>query len=145
MMPERLEPAAPRSQVKHSTTEPLHSLLYRFYVKLSLLPSQLEPLVLPGTTVVQHSSQTISLPSCKINWFRPKGQVRSLQHATKFIATNPRCWPPKADNNEGWLLLRLEVLFCPIQSQYECQIFILSSSSGIYTESIPSKQIPFST
>ena len=28
MTPVRLEPAAPRSQVKHSTTEPLHSLLY---------------------------------------------------------------------------------------------------------------------
>ena len=27
MTPVRLEPAAPRSRVKHSTTEPLHSLV----------------------------------------------------------------------------------------------------------------------
>ena len=31
MTPVRLEPAAPRSQVKHSTTEPLHSQLARTY------------------------------------------------------------------------------------------------------------------
>ena len=30
MTPVRLEPAAPRSRVKHSTTEPLHSLLHWF-------------------------------------------------------------------------------------------------------------------
>ena len=45
-----------------------------------------------------------------------------------------------AGNNKGWLLLRLEVLFCSIQMQYEYQIFILSLSSSIYTKSIRSKE-----
>ena len=54
------------------------------------------------------------------------------------------CWLPKGSNNEGWLLLGLEVLFCSIQFQYEYQIFILSLSSGIYTESNWSKQKPYS-
>ena len=47
-------------------------------------------------------------------------------------------------NNEGWLLLRLEVLFCFIQLQYGCQIFILLLSSGINIESIRLQQKPYS-
>ena len=36
--PVRLEPVAPRSQVKHSTTEPLHShLLFMFHVCLFIM------------------------------------------------------------------------------------------------------------
>ena len=54
-------------------------------------------------------------------------------------------WPLKSGNNQGCLLLRLDLLFCFIQLQYECQIFILLLSSGIYTESIRSKQNPYST
>ena len=54
-------------------------------------------------------------------------------------------WPLKSCNNQGCLLLQLDLLFCSIQLQYECQIFILSFSSGIYTESIRSKQKPYST
>ena len=56
-----------------------------------------------------------------------------------------RCWLRKGGNSEGWLLLRLEVLFCSIQLQYECQIFILWFSSGIYAELIRLKQKPYST
>ena len=37
MTPVRLEPAAPRSQVKHSTTEPLRSHISWFYGSRTLL------------------------------------------------------------------------------------------------------------
>ena len=43
------------------------------------------------------------------------------------------------------MLLQLEVLFCSIQLQYECHIFILLLSSGIHMELIRSKQKPNST
>ena len=53
---------------------------------------------------------------------------------------------PRSGNNEGWLLLRLEALFCSIHLQYEGLISVLSKqSSGIYTESIRSNQEPYST
>ena len=46
---------------------------------------------------------------------------------------------PRSGNNEGWLLLRLDALFCSIHLLYEGLISILSKqSSGIYTESIRS-------
>ena len=38
VMPVRLEPAAPRSQVKHSTTEPLHSLDVNYMINTCFLP-----------------------------------------------------------------------------------------------------------
>ena len=37
MTPVRLEPAALRSRVKHSTTEPLHSLNYNHEISIKLL------------------------------------------------------------------------------------------------------------
>ena len=53
---------------------------------------------------------------------------------------------PRSGNNEGWLLLRLEVLFCSIHLLYEGLISIMSKeSSGIYTESIRSNYEPYST
>ena len=52
---------------------------------------------------------------------------------------------PQSGNNEGWLLLRLEALFCSIHLLYEGLISILSTeSSGIYTESIRSNLKPYS-
>ena len=61
-----------------------------------------------------------------------------------FIATNELL--PRSGNIEGWLLLRLEALFCSIHLLYEGLISILSKqSSGIYTESIRSYEEPYST
>ena len=40
-----------------------------------------------------------------------------------IIKQIPSRWPPKAANNESRLLLRLEVLFCSIELQYECHFF----------------------
>ena len=48
-------------------------------------------------------------------------------------------------NSKGYLLLLLEVLFCSIQLQYECQILILWFSSSICAELIRLKQKPCST
>ena len=39
MTPVRLEPAAPRSRVKHSTTEPLRSLTPRYNMDLDITQS----------------------------------------------------------------------------------------------------------
>ena len=47
---------------------------------------------------------------------------------------------------EGWLLLRLEALFCSIHLLYEGLISILSKQgSGIYTESIRLNSEPYTT
>ena len=51
------------------------------------------------------------------------------------IATNQRVVAARSGNNEGWLLLRLEALFCSIHLLYEGLISVLSKqSSGIYME-----------
>ena len=47
--------------------------------------------------------------------------------------------------NEGWLLLRLEALFCSIHLQCEGLISFLSPSNGIYMESIRSNYETYST
>ena len=53
---------------------------------------------------------------------------------------------PRSGNNEGWLLLRVEALFCSIHLLYEGLISILSKQSfGIYMESIRSNKEPYST
>ena len=56
-----------------------------------------------------------------------------------LIATNQGVVAARSGNNESWLLLRLEAMFCSIHLLYEGLISVLSTeSSGIYTESIRS-------
>ena len=47
MTPVMLEPAAPRSRVKHSTTEPLRSLKFCLYDKTGLI-------IKPDTIIINH-------------------------------------------------------------------------------------------
>ena len=86
--PVRLEPAAPRSRVKHSTTEPLHSLLTDLYMLVSVLYFHIASSELPNPNFAWKGKQVVF--HVLISGPFTQGHVHKLHYRSRISTARTR-------------------------------------------------------